>query len=70
MYGLDVDTDPTTGERDRFPMPGICVDGNHFETRVYRLGSVDAPVFLCRRHLVERIKKATWPHPPRNLGSY
>ena len=59
--------DPTEGKRDRYPMPGVCVDGHHFETRVYRFGPADTPVFLCRAHLVGRIKRATWPEPPRNL---
>jgi len=62
--------DPTAGPRDRYPLPGICLDGHHYETRLYRYGPVDTPSLICPRHLVERIRRATWPHPPRNLGSY
>ena len=63
--------DPTLGERDRFPMPGYCTRGRrHFETRVYRYGTVETPTFLCRTCLVALIKVATWPAPPRNLGEH
>lgn len=60
--------DPTEGKRDRYPMPGRCMEGPHFETRVYRLGPGGNPAFLCRRHLVDLIRIATWPHVPRNLS--